>query len=117
MLADMSGFDQEHVRVLLLDTRNRSLGVSDVYIGNVHTSQVRLSELLREAVRVNAPHMVLIHNHPSGDPTPSAADIHMTKMLFEAAKLMDIELADHMIIGGGRYISMKSVKMGFPSGA
>ena len=103
--------------MMLLDARNRSLGMSDVYKGSVHSAQVRLAELLRDAVRVNAPHMVLIHNHPSGDPTPSAADIHMTKMLFEAAKLMDIDFADHMIIGGGRYISMKSVRMGFPNGA
>jgi DNA repair protein RadC len=117
MLPQMSGYEQEHVRVLLLDSRNRSLGEQEVYVGSVHTAQVRLAELLRDAVRVNAPHMVLIHNHPSGDPTPSAADINLTKLLYESAKVMDIDLADHLIIAGGRYISMKSVKMGFPNGA
>ena len=113
----LSGLDQEVVHVLLLDSRNRSLGVYDKCKGSVHAAQVRLSELLRDAVRVNAPHMVVIHNHPSGDPTPSAADIHMTKLLYESAKLMDINLADHIIIAGGRYISMKAVKVGFPNGA
>ncbi|HEX5478799.1 MAG TPA: DNA repair protein RadC [Dehalococcoidia bacterium] len=117
MLGEMSGLAQEEVRVLLLDSRNRSLGIHKIYKGSVHSAQVRLSELLSDAVRVNAPHMVLIHNHPSGDPTPSAADIHMTKLLYESAKVMDIDLTDHLVIGGGRYISMKAVKMGFPNGA
>ena len=117
MMPKLSGYDQEVVHVLLLDNRNRSLGEYPIYKGSVHSAQVRLSELLRDAVRVNAPHMVLVHNHPSGDPTPSAADIHMTKLLYESAKVMDIDLADHLVIGGGRYISMKAVKMGFPNGA
>ena len=68
------------------------------------------------AVKSNAAAMVAVHNHPSGDPTPSAADISMTKSLFEAAKLMDIDLLDHLVIGGGKFISLKSTGLGFPNG-
>ncbi|MHB8375469.1 MAG: RadC family protein [Dehalococcoidia bacterium] len=116
-LAEMSLLEQEVVRVLLLDARLRMIGFPEVYRGSVHTAQVRISELLRDAVRVNATSIVLVHNHPSGDPTPSASDIQMTKMLFDSARVMDIALLDHMIIAGGRYVSMKGVNMGFPHGS
>lgn len=115
VLAEMSLLEQESVRVILLDTRNHVLAMPEVYRGSVHSTQVRVAELLREAVRVNAPSVVLVHNHPSGDPAPSAADITLTKMLHEAAKLLDIELVDHMIIGGGRYASMRTMGLAFPT--
>jgi DNA repair protein RadC len=111
----MSMLGEEQVRVMLLDARNRVLGVPTVYVGSVHTTNVRISELLSEAIRVKAAAIVAIHNHPSGDATPSAADTHMTKSLHEAAKLMDIDLLDHIVIGGGRYVSMQQNKLGFPS--
>jgi DNA repair protein RadC len=87
-----------------------------VYVGSVHTTNVRISELLSEAIRVKAAAIVVLHNHPSGDTAPSAADIQMTKSLHEAAKLMDIDLLDHIVIGGGRYASMRMLKLGFPAG-
>lgn len=114
MLTEMSLLDQESVRVILLDTRNHVLAIQEVYRGSVHTAQVRIAELLREAVRINAPTLVLAHNHPSGDPHPSAADVAMTRSLHEASKLMDIDLADHMILAGGKYASMRRLGLGFP---
>jgi DNA repair protein RadC len=114
VVAEMSPLDQEQVRVMQLDARRRLLSMHTVYIGTVHTTQVRISELLSEAVRVKAAAIVLIHNHPSGDPAPSAADGQMTHSLFEASKLMDIELEDHIVVGGGRYVSLRAAGLGFP---
>ncbi len=115
VLAEMSMLGEEHVRVMLLDARNRVLGIPTVYVGSVHTTNVRISELLSEAIRVKAAAIVAIHNHPSGDPAPSPADVQMTKSLHEAAKLMDIDLLDHIVIGGGRFVSLHQLKLGFPS--
>jgi DNA repair protein RadC len=113
MLAEMSLLQQEHVRVVMLDSRSRLLGISEVYKGSVHTAQVRYSELVRDAIRADATRIVLVHNHPSGDPTPSAADIQMTKALVQVGKLLDIEINDHIIIAGGTYVSMRALRLGF----
>jgi DNA repair protein RadC len=113
VLHEMSVLDQEQVRVMLLDVRNRVLAMPTVYVGSVHTTNVRIGELLADALRVKAAAIVLLHNHPSGDPAPSAADVQMTKQLAEAAKLMDIDLLDHIVIGGGRFASMKALGLGF----
>lgn len=113
MLHEMSLKDREHVRVVNLDVRLRLLKVSEVYIGSVHQAQVRYAELFRDAIKTAAACVVLVHNHPSGDPTPSAADIAMTKGMVAAGELLDIELQDHMIFGGGRYISMRAARLGF----
>ena len=112
-LHEMSLLEQEHVRVVLLDVRLRLISTSNVYVGSVHTVQVRYGELLRDAVRSGASAIVLVHNHPSGEPTPSVADITMTQGLRQASTLLDIELQDHIIIGGGRYVSLRSSGLGF----
>lgn len=116
MLApEMSLLDQEQVRIVLLDTRSRVIESRIAYVGSVHTTPVRIAELLGHAIRARATSFVLVHNHPSGDPRPSAADIQMTAQVREAAKLMDIELHDHVVIGGGRYASMCALGLGgFP---
>jgi DNA repair protein RadC len=80
---DMAMLDQEELRVLMLSTRNKLMGISDVYKGNVNSAVVRASEVYRDAVRRNAPCIIVVHNHPSGDPTPSADDIGITKQLVE----------------------------------
>jgi DNA repair protein RadC len=113
MCAEMSLFEQEVVRVLVLDTRNHLIQAPDVYRGSVHSAHIRIAELLREPIRANASAVIVVHNHPSGDPTPSAADISMTKMLIEAGKLMDIDVLDHVIMAGGRHASMRDLKLGF----
>ena len=110
---EMGLLDQEHLRVVLLNTRNQVLGTSDVYRGSVHTAVVRIGELFREALRQNAPAVVLAHNHPSGDPAPSAEDIAMTKQAIEAGALLDVDVLDHIILAQGRYVSMKSLKVAF----
>lgn len=113
LCAEMSMFEQEVVRVLVLDTRNHLLSTHDVYRGSVHSAHIRIAELLREPIRANASAVIVVHNHPSGDPSPSAADIHMTKMLVEAGKLMDIDVLDHMIMAGGSHASLREMNLGF----
>lgn len=113
VLTEMSLLTEEHVRVALLDARNRVLGIPTVYVGSVHTTNVRIGELLSDAVRVKAAAIVLLHNHPSGDPVPSEADVKMTRSLRESARLMDIDLFDHIVIAGGRYASLRQLNLGF----
>ena len=85
---EMGLLDQEHLRVLLVSTRNQVLAVSEVYKGNVSSALVRTAELFREAVRQNAPSLILVHNHPSGDPSPSPDDVSMTKQAIEAGRCL-----------------------------
>ena len=90
------------------------LSIQEIYVGNVNSSMVRLAEVLRPAVRDNAPSVIIVHNHPSGDPTPSPEDVSVTKELLDAGKLMGVELLDHLVIGsGGRYISLNEKGLGF----
>lgn len=110
---EMSAFEQEHLRVVHLNTRNKVLGWEDVYKGSLNASQVRVGELFRSAIRRNAAAIILAHNHPSGDPTPSPDDVSVTRVILEAGKLLDIEVLDHIIVGQGRYISMKERRLGF----
>lgn len=113
LMADMGLLEQEHLRVVLLDTKNRVLAMPEVYRGSVNTSQVRVAELFREAVRQNCPAMVIVHNHPSGDPTPSSDDIEITKEAVAAGELLDIEVLDHLVIGHQRFVSLKEQGLGF----
>jgi len=96
-------------------TKNQVLAVPRVYKGNVNTSLIKVGELFKEAVRENCPALVVVHNHPSGDPTPSPEDIKVTEQIVKAGKLLDIEVLDHLIIGQQRYISLKERGLGFPS--
>jgi DNA repair protein RadC len=111
--SEMSLFDQEVVRVLVLDARNKLIDTRDVYRGSVHTAHVRLGELLNPAVRAKGAAIIVVHNHPSGDPAPSNADIELTRKLNDAAKLLDIDFHDHIIIGGGNHFSMREHGSGF----
>ncbi len=104
---EMSGLAQEQLRVLLLNTKNVVLGQRVVYQGNVNSSMVRAAEVLRPAVVEAVPSIIVSHNHPSGDPTPSPQDIAVTRELAQAAKLLGIELLDHIVIGGNRFVSLK----------
>ncbi len=111
--SDMAVLDQEHMRVLVLNTRNHVLATADVYRGNVHTAVIRIGELFREALRHNAPAIILAHNHPSGDPSPSADDVAMTKQAVEGGELLDIEVLDHLVIGSNSYVSLKQQGLAF----
>ena len=114
LIAEMALLVQENLVVLLLNTRNQVVARRTIYIGTVNSSAVRPAEVLRPAIRENAPSIIVAHNHPSGDPTPSPEDISVTRDLIAAGKLMDIELLDHLVIGhGGRFTSLKEKRLGF----
>jgi len=110
---EMSALDQEHLRVMLLDRRNRVLEIVEVYKGSVSSSQVRVGELFKEAVRKNASAIIVVHNHPSGDPTPSPDDVAVTRAIMQAGKLLDIDVLDHLVIGLGKWVSLKERGLGF----
>ncbi|MBM3144738.1 MAG: JAB domain-containing protein [Chloroflexi bacterium] len=112
---EMSALEQEHLRVMLLDTRNRVLGIVEVYQGSLNSSQVRVGELFRAAVRRNAAALIVVHNHPSGDPTPSPDDVAVTRAMIEAGRLLDVQVLDHLVIGSGRWVSLKERGLGFGS--
>ena len=101
-------FEQrEHFAVMLLNTKNHILGLHDVSVGSLQASVVHPREVFRTAVDYAAASMILLHNHPSGDPTPSHEDIAVTARLVKAGKIMDIPVLDHVIIGRNRYVSLK----------
>lgn len=109
LLPVMGQLEHEELRVVLLNTKNAVIASSTVYVGNLAGSSVRVGELYREAVRRQAAALVVAHNHPSGDPTPSAEDLRITRELSEAGRLLDIELLDHLVIGHGRWLSLRSL--------
>jgi DNA repair protein RadC len=110
---EMSALEQEEMRVILLDTRNRVLKIKQVYKGSANSSQVRVNELFKDAIRANAVSIIVIHNHPSGDPTPSPDDVAVTRAMTQAGKLLDIEVLDHLVIGRGQFVSLKDRGLGF----
>ena len=110
---EMSLLDQEYLKVMLLDTRNRLLEIVDVYHGSVNSSQVRVGELFKQAVQRMASAIIVAHNHPSSDPTPSPDDVAVTRAIVQAGKLLEIDVLDHLIIGGSRFVSLKERGLGF----
>jgi hypothetical protein len=102
--------ESEQLVVALLDTKNAIIGVETVYVGNVAGSSVRVGEVFRSAVRLNASALVVAHNHPSGDPTPSAEDVAVTREMASAGRVLDIALLDHVVLGsGGRSVSLRAL--------
>jgi DNA repair protein RadC len=93
---EMGLLEQEHRRVVLLNTKNHVVATRDVYKGSLNTSVIRTAEVFREAVKENCAAIIVVHNHPSGDPTPSPEDIRVTRELVEAGKLLDIEVLDRV---------------------
>ena len=110
---EMGALEQEELRVFLLDTRNRIEDIVTLYRGSLNTSQVRVGELFKPAIRRNAAAIIVVHNHPSGDPTPSPEDIALTRAIVQAGKLLDIEVLDHLVIGRGKFVSLKERGLGF----
>ena len=114
LMPRMQHLEREELVVLLLNTRNHPIGEPIVvYRGSLNSSLIRIGEVLRPAVRSNAAAVIIAHNHPSSDPTPSPEDVAVTKSIVESGKLLDIQILDHLIIGHGRYVSLKSKGLGF----
>lgn len=110
---EMGLLEKEHLRVLLLDRRNRVQDIEEIYQGSVNSSQVRVGEIFRAAVGRLASAIVIVHNHPSGDPTPSPDDVAVTRAIVQGGKLLDVEVLDHLVIGQGRWVSLKERGLGF----
>ena len=98
-----------------LDTRNRVMSLTKLYQGSVNLSQVRVGEVFRQAILDNAPAIILAHNHPSGEPTPSPDDVAVTRAIVQAGKLLDIDVLDHLVVCQGRFVSLKERGLGFGS--
>lgn len=107
VMEEMRRLKQEHFVLLLLDTKNQVVHKQTIFIGSLNASIVHPREVFREAVRRSAASMICIHNHPSGDPTPSEEDIQVTKRLVDAGKMIGIEVLDHLIIGDRKFVSLK----------
>jgi len=110
---EMSLLEQEYLKVFVLDIRNRVLEIVEVYHGSVNSSQVRVAEIFKPAIQRTAPQIICVHNHPSGDPSPSPDDITVTRAIVQAGKLLDITVLDHLVIGKARFISLKERGLGF----
>lgn len=106
-MEDMRYFRQEHFKVVYLDTKNNIMGDRDVTIGTINTSLVHPREVFSDAIKCSAASIIVLHNHPSGDPSPSQEDIQVTKRLAQAGEILGIGLLDHIIIGDGKYFSFK----------
>ncbi len=109
----MGPLDHEELWIIGLDTRNRVINLTKLYQGSLNNSQVRVGEIFRRAIFDNAASIVIAHNHPSGDPTPSPDDITVTRAIIQAGKLMDIAVLDHIVVARESYISMKEHGLGF----
>ena len=99
--------------MLLLDIRNHVLDIVEIYQGSINSSQVRVGEVFQAAIRRLSPAIIVVHNHPSGDPTPSPDDVAVTRAMVQAGKLLDVSLLDHLVIGQGRWVSLKERGLGF----
>ena len=114
VMYEMSLLEKEHLRVIVLVRRNHVLEIVEVYQGSVNSSQVRVGEIFKPAIARTASAIVVCHNHPSTDPTPSPDDVAVTRAIVQAGKLLDCEVLDHLVIGhGGKWVSLKERGLGF----
>jgi DNA repair protein RadC len=113
LVLQMGRLDREELRVVLLTTRNTVLAAPTVYQWNVSAALVRVGELFRDAIRQHAAAVILVHNHPSGDPTPSPDDLHLTAEAVAAGRLLDVAVLDHLIIGHDAYVSLRDRGVAF----
>jgi len=107
LLPELRDAKKEHFKSLLLDTKNRLLKIATVSVGILDSSLVHPREVFKDAIAVSAASLIVAHNHPSGDPSPSVEDTRITKRLAESGELLGIDLLDHIILGENRWISLK----------
>jgi len=113
LLARYGQLERESLVVLTLNTKNYVLDEREVYRGSVSASHVRIAELFSEAVKRHASSIIVCHNHPSGDPTPSPDDLHLTAETLAAGRLLDIAVLDHLVLGNGQYVSLRDRGIAF----
>jgi DNA repair protein RadC len=113
LVLQMGRLEREELRVVVLNTKNVVQRVATAYQGNLSASVVRVGELFRDAVRLTAAGIILVHNHPSGDPTPSPDDLHLTAEALAAGRLLDIAVLDHLVIGHDAWVSMRDRGVAF----
>ena len=112
---EMAALEHEQLRIVVVDSKHRVQAIRILYQGSVNTAQIRVAEIFREAIRLNGVAIIVVHNHPSGDPTPSSQDVMMTAEIAKAGALLDIDVLDHLIIGRGRHVSLRRLGLGFPA--
>jgi DNA repair protein RadC len=112
MQVEMSHLDQEHLKTICIDTKNQVIKIHGVYVGTLSAAGLRVGEVFKEAIKLNSAAIILCHNHPSGDPTPSPEDIAITRQIVEAGRLLDVDVLDHLVIGQGRYVSLREQGLG-----
>lgn len=112
LMPEMGHLEQEHFVVLLLDTRNRMIARETLYKGSLNASHIRVGEVFREAVRRNCAAILVAHNHPSADVSPSPEDISVTRKIVEAGEMLDIDVLDHLVIGRSRFVSLRERGLG-----
>ncbi len=105
---EMAGLEQEELWILLLDSRNHWMDTDRLYRGSLNASSVRPAEVFRAGIRKNAASLIIVHNHPSGDPEPSPEDVNLTRVLIEIGQMLELPVLDHIVVGTGRYVSIKS---------
>ncbi len=105
----MVSLEQEELWVLLLDTRNHHLRTEHLYRGSLNSSSVRIAEIFKAGIRHNAAALIIVHNHPSGDPSPSPEDVHLTRMLIEAGRMLELPVLDHVVVGVHGLSSIKAL--------
>ena len=107
LMEEMRYLKKEHMKLVLLNVKCNLISVEEISVGSLNASIVHPREVFNPAIRKSSASIIMVHNHPSGDPSPSSEDISITARIAEAGKLIGIELVDHIIIGDGKYISMK----------
>lgn len=112
LIAQMGHMDHEEFWVLVLNTKNKLVHIDRLYKGNLNTCYIRVSEVFRQAIRLNAAAIMVAHNHPSTDPTPSPEDNRVTEKIVQAGSMLGIDVLDHVIIGGNRYVSLREKGLG-----
>ena len=113
LMLEMSHLDQEQMRVVCLNTQNQLQKIHTVYQGSLNAASIRIGEIFKEPLRINSAAIILAHNHPSGEPMPSPEDVLVTREIVDAGNLLDCEVLDHLVIGQGKWVSMREKGLGF----